>query len=206
MSERKDLIAICEMLGMPSDQDATNNKTDIELLRDILATLDDEVEQGGGSNKRVSTLLAHKTIPDSLAFPQQTRDKLQLAECTNLWEELRQFHHLLKPDYSCRRQMLLNRLDCTVESFKWKASNSNLGKNDKGDSKTKAGGDAARGQDNSEKKKSSPNELIQEKYDGVRVNLREEPNVTTSHLLALRETECDQIMNGIVSSKGFVKK
>lgn len=182
MGERSDLLAICKLLNI---NDINNDQTDIELLKAVLSTLN----SSHNSNKQLQ-LLDKSKLPDSLAFPETIRCNNNLQEKTELWNELKQFQDLLRTDYSCRRQMLINRLDCTIESFKWKASD--LAKSNNATDKN----------DQSQKEKSL-NDIIHEKYEQPRMGLKKDPDVTMSHLLALRETECDILLNGVVSSTKF---
>lgn len=183
MTERKDLISICRNLNIINSDELANDKTDIELLRLILDNLN--VSVGDTSN---TSYLGHKLnthdLPDSLAFPASTRKSTNLVEQTELWDKLAKFNDLLKLDYACRRQMLLNRLDCTVESFKWKNSSDQVASN----------------RDNSRPQVSS-NDQIHEKYDTIRRELKDEPQIGLDHLLALRENERDYLLNSVVSSK-----
>lgn len=176
MSERKDLIAICEMFNISLDW---NSKTDADILKSIVAKLNS-----------LETNHEKFSVPDSLAFPQSARDLKGVIEDKDLWNELEQFHQLLQNDYTCRRQMLLNRLDCTVESFKWKASKTRNPSNPSGDSR-KQGTEG----------KESLNDRIHQMYDTSRAELKPQPNVKMAHLLALRESDCDKLLNSVVSSR-----
>lgn len=177
MSERNDLLTICKLLNI---HDINNNKSDIELVKEILSTLNSPSD----TNKQLQ-LLNQSILPDSLAFPKTIRSNNNLQAKTELWNKIKKFQDLLKADYSCRRQMLINRLDCTIESFKWKAS----------DLATDKSSQSSRGK--------SLNDMIHEKYEQPRMGLRRDPDVTISHLLALRETECDTLLNGVVSTAKF---
>lgn len=192
MSERNDLVAICKQLAITTDQEATN-KTDIELLRSVVSRLQ-QLESTNLTNtppetdgRRLKAVLAHNSLPDSLAFPARHRARIKLIEATDHWSGLKRFNDLLKQDHACRRQMLLNRLDCTIESFKWKGSEKNS--NEQSGSK---GAD-----------KPSLNDVIQDKYERARRGLREEPQVSIGHLLAIRETECDKLLNSVVSTRNI---
>lgn len=173
MSEKKDLIAIMEALGI-SDRIADSTNTD--LLRSVISHLK-ELESKSPNEAEHLTL---GNLPDSLAFPASSRDRLSQCDSSLFWAELRRLQNFLRSDHSCRRQMLLNRLDCTVESFKWKGSD----------------GSAKQGET-----KESLNGAIHDRYDKARVGLNDEPNVTLSHLLALRESECDNLLNSVVSTR-----
>lgn len=167
MGERNDLLAIRKLLNIDSD---INNKTDIELLHSILSMLN------SSSNDEKLDLLKQSNLPDSLAFPKNIRSNHALQSKTELWNRLEKLQNMLKTDYSCRRQMLINRLDCTIESFKWKASNL---------------------------AETNTSSLIHQMYDLPRARLKKDPDVTISHLLALRDTECDTLLNSVVSSTKF---
>lgn len=168
MSQRRELVAICELLQIPN----TSNQNDIELLRSIASKAKTELQD----------------LPDSLAFPLKTRQSSDLLNAHEFWSELSKFDNLLKQDYSNRRQMLLNRLDSTVESFKSKRQQ-----------RTAENAQNTKKQSQGQNTKSS-NELIQEKYEQQRTGLTAEPDVTLSHLLALRVTECDKLLNSVVST------
>lgn len=198
MAQRKDLIAIAEMLFVQDNSTQNfDNKMDVEILQTIVMTLEslliyDEAHHDpitGNQNKFLSYLI-DKQFPDSLAFPKPIRDSQDLAKNSQIWKNLRTFNDTLKSDYSCRRQMIIARLDCTVESFKWKSS----------EIKKQAHLEANREKKYHEGEKSL-NEKIHEKYDQARIGLAKEPQITISHLLALREIECDNILNSVVSSK-----
>lgn len=155
--ERKDLIRIGELLNIHGDNDDsilnwTQNKTDLELLKCINQKLDQL-----DSDSEVKKLIDDEPV---LSAGQHG---------TIFWEDLSKFNDLLKQDYTNRRQMLLERLDRTVESFKWKQSND---------------------------KKQKINQL----YDKIKANLKSEPEVTLSHLLATKSKDCDRLLNGVVSS------
>lgn len=184
-SERADLLTIARALKIQvhADKGASTQPCDnIDLLKAIVnfikSAQSDPQEQ---TNDPIRANL--RNIKDSLAFPANLRDKLKLEDdqnkTTNFWIALSKLNDMLRQDYACRRAMLLNRLDCTVESFKWKNSNNNK-------------------VNNSEK---SINDLIHEKYESARANLRNEPQLNIANLLAVRETESDRLLNCVVSSK-----
>lgn len=178
MAERKELLAMAKLLGR--EDTCLQNKTDLELLKIIVAQVE--------SNKDPLNLL---DFEDSLAFPQATRDKIQLIGAGHLWSQLDSFNDQMRQDYTCRRQMLLRRLDCTVESFKWKGSTTS--------SSNSASGLGAAG-DGSDSTTKTLNDQIHECYEKARIRLKEEPQVTLAHLLAARETGCDKLLNGVVST------
>lgn len=199
MAERKDLIAIADMLDMHGDKHQDrDNETDIGILHKIVTSLESLLEHDqnrhesipNNRNKLITAFSTNGRFPDSLAFPKPVRDSQNLSENHQLWKDLRKFNDLLRNDYSCRRQMLISRLDCTVESFKWKSS----------EVRKQAHLEAAEDK-KSHKDKKSLNDLIHEKYDQARVGLVNEPQITISHLLALRETDCDSLLNSVVSTK-----
>lgn len=179
MAESKELKSICELLGIEANFQEQNNTNLLNLIVNKLSTCSGSSDQ---NTKKTAKLIDSERICDSLAFPEKTRCNRNLMTKPELWDNLKQFNDILKLDYSSRRQMLLNRLDCTVESFKWKAAN-------------KAAEPAS--------DKNSPlNDLIHEKYEKARMHLRDEPNITLSHLLAVRETESDTLLNSVASSCG----
>lgn len=199
MAERKDLVAIAGLLDIQCDKpQEKGNETDTEILHKIVSSLESLLKPNqnhqesnpNNRNKLINISSINGQFPDSLAFPNSVRNSQNLTENVQLWKNLRKFNDLLKNDYSCRRQMLINRLDCTVESFKWKSS----------EIRKQAHLEAAEGK-KSHKDKKSLNDLIHEKYDQARIGLANEPQITISHLLALRETECDNLLNSVVSTK-----
>lgn len=172
MSESKELRRICELLEIEANGQDPNN---IDLLNLIVNKL-----SAKGESSQPATMLARERLQDSLAFTEKTRSKRNLLAKPELWNNLKQFNDILKQDYSSRRQMLVNRLDCTIESFKWKAANKNS---------------------QSASDKNSPlNDQIHERYEKARMRLKDEPDVTISHLLALRETESDILLNSVAST------
>uniref|UniRef100_A0A6G1S3Q9 Protein FAM98B n=1 Tax=Aceria tosichella TaxID=561515 RepID=A0A6G1S3Q9_9ACAR len=147
--------------------------SDLSLLRTVVSLL-----------KRSSQVSSANKLDESLAFDSDTRGKLldadvRLEAQDKIWRPLEKFDDQLRRDYTCRRQMLLSRLDCTIESFKWKGSNNTEPK----------GGKAK-----------SMNEQIHETYDKARLAMKDEPQVSMAYLLAVRETDCDRLLNGVVSS------
>lgn len=182
MSETDELLRICELLGISGaatsgDGGHKTSNNNLELIRSILNTLNKDTSSQRGQ----PACLSIQALPDSLAFPAETRGKNRNTLASfELWEYLRNFNDSLKLDYSARRQMLLNRLHCTVESFKWKAAGNPKKSLPAPDTKT--------------------NDLIHKRYENAMVRLKEEPNVSISHLLAARETDCDIVLNSITSS------
>lgn len=179
MTERKELLAITQLICDDNDESGTHfeDKSDLDLLKYITERIK--------STERPVPSSSSPHLDDSLAFPKATRDSIDLIAETELWTALDKFNDQLRQDYTCRRQMLLRRLDCTVESFKWKGTNVQ-------NSQPQMGGDS--------KQAKSLNDTIHERYEEARRHLREEPLVTMAHLLAIRETECDKLLNGVISS------
>lgn len=183
--ETKELKRMCELLGSilpPADHNELTNVDLLKLILKKLSSIDDTTNIHTDDKIRS---LASERLHDSLAFPEKVRKNRSSPVRPELWENLKNFNDLLSQDYSSRRQMLLNRLDCTVESFKWKA-----------DSK------ARKSHPPNSEKNNPINDLIHEKYERARVALKDEPDVTLSHLLAVRETESDILLNTVTSSKG----
>lgn len=168
MSEREDLAVIGKLLNLPGGE----VESELELLRSIVTHL-----------KSPSSKINANKIPESLAFPRKETQHQNLLEANDLWDELHKFNEILRQDHKCRRKMLLNRLDCTVESFMWKGADSNKKETAKIASKK------------------STNDLIHETYEISRLKIKDEPQVDMSHLLAIRETECDTLLNSVVSSR-----
>lgn len=167
-SERKDLDVICDHLGISHHKGGGGGDvSEVQILKSIVDRIADLKEsthnQRTGDNEASSesreAVLAARlaSLPDSLAFPTQRRAQTNLAHNDTLWQQLRRWQDALKQDFSCRRQIMINRLDCTVESFKWKAA-----------------------------KGSSQNDEIHKRYDPARAKLAAEPGVSTSALLAAR--------------------
>lgn len=157
--ERKDLIEVYKLLASPDellqrDEHWLNGKTDIELLKSIVDKLNQQDDLVGDP-----LLPCRSSSVSTKSAPRE------------LWTELDKFNNSLRQNFTCRRQMQLNRLDCTVESFKWKST-----------------------------EHSETNDKIHQIYDQIRISLKPEPSVTMSHLLALRLNDCDTLLNEIVSS------
>lgn len=171
-TERKELLHIHSLLMRQEySQSAADqaNASDLAILRKIISL--------------VRETKLNEQLDESLAFDGDTRDKLsnelRVEAQDQIWQPLEKFDDQLRRDYTCRRQMLLSRLDCTIESFKWKGSN-----------KSEPKGGRAK----------SMNEQIHETYDKTRPTMKDEPQVSMARLLAVREKDCDRLLNGIVSS------
>lgn len=89
------------------------------------------------------------------------------------WAFVDKINKALHDDYKVRRQMLISRCDCTVESFKWK-------KVDKKDNEDLA-------------------DEIGQTYASLRHKLDPEPQVTMATALAARESGCFDLLNAVVS-------
>lgn len=181
-TERADLLAIAKALKLRDNADEGSQIEqcdETELLRSIVKCV--KSVQSGTHNETSNAAL--RNVKDSFAFPttimNNTGPNDDPNQATRLWTALSKLNDMLRQDYTCRRAMLLNRLDCTVESFKWKNSNNN-----KIDGSSK-----------------SINDLIHEKYEASRLNMKNEPRVDLANLLAVRETESDSLLNRVVSSK-----
>ncbi|XP_017770236.1 PREDICTED: protein FAM98A [Nicrophorus vespilloides] len=97
------------------------------------------------------TALVHKAPEDLVGKP-----ICNFSMQDKHWEILQTVHRNLDEEYSFRREMMLTRLDCTVQSFKWS--------------------DSMKGKD----------EIIKKAYADKRKQLRVEPNVRISDLLSAR--------------------
>ncbi|CAG2176390.1 unnamed protein product, partial [Oppiella nova] len=92
------------------------------------------------------------------------------------WKTLEAINEDLKKDYTIRREMLLRRCDCTVGAFKWKS-------------------------DNVSDESKAIEKQITEKYESRRQKLSITPNVLMSSALAARQSDCDLLVNAMVSHK-----
>jgi hypothetical protein len=111
------------------------------------------------------------TIEDSLLLPHGLSLSLQQ------WNNLQTINEELFKDYSLRREMLLMRCDCTVKSFNWKSDKTN----------------------DKSKSKSVDENQINETYQKGRQLLDKNPNVSLAEALAARESDCDSLVNTIIS-------
>ena len=105
------------------------------------------------------------TIEDSLLLPEG------LTLSPEQWKCLETINEELKGDYSQRREMLLRRCDCTVNSFTWKSDT------DRNELISKI------------------NAAIHEK----RTKLKNTPDITLANALAARQSDCDLLLNSVVS-------
>lgn len=196
MPDRPQLIAITRLLGLarrqPEHQDETRSQ--LELLANIVEALK---EPAHGQETPVGRLKRALANDDSLAFPHQHRNQLNTNQhqAGPLWHQLDRLDSLFRQDYTCRRKMLLARLDCTVESFKWKAPAHS--------SNTQQQLTSLHNRTTRPKAKSI-NDQIHEIYDAARIGIKQEPQLTIAHLLAARQTECDKLLNSVVSSSNTV--
>lgn len=175
MAERKELLAIHQLLRGADEHVEADQMSDLELLKDIV----ERVKRSGVASRQ----------GDSVAFPAKTRQAINLTTANGLWNQLEQFDDDLRQDYTCRRQMLLRRLDCTIESFKWKST-------------TASNPDKVRHEPR-DGPRSAMNDRIHELYERCRLTIKEEPEINISNLLALREKDCDRLLNGVVSSRSL---
>lgn len=173
MDERTQLLELYNKLAVKPDVDL-RTVSNAHLLASILKRLDElQIEQHA---------LGQTQLPDSMAFPGQTINLLDTAraQAEPFWAELTQFNNLLKKEFTRRRQIMITRLDCTVESFKWKSS----------------GPDTSKSTD----KDCDINKTIHDTYEASRLRLQPAPNVTLAHLLAARAPDADLWLNGVVST------
>lgn len=172
--EVANLKSICQLLDINSDD---NNKLNLlKCIVDKLDTIDDVKNQPDS----LQELKSHN-ITNSLAFPDIHDDGVHLDE--SVWSELSKYNDMLQQEYSRRREILLSRLNCTVESFKWK-SGASTKNNDNQNSESKL------------------NQLIHQKYEQAQeLGLRLRPNVNMANLIAARADSFDSMANTIVSSK-----
>ncbi|CAG2106645.1 unnamed protein product [Medioppia subpectinata] len=126
--------------------------------------------------KRIHEKLVQRLSDQKLVI----EDSLLLPEGLTLspdqWKNLETITEELKKDYTIRREMLLRRCDCTVGSFKWKS--------DMSSDATKA-----------------IEKQINDKYESERGKLTNTPNVVLASALAARESDCDILLNCVVSHK-----
>lgn len=185
-AERADLLAIGQTLGIfdSADDESRKQCDNIALLKAIV----DHIK----SAQQATRSTALKDVDESFAFTPEARARLAAQDdprSTNFWQALSKLNDMLRQDYTHRRTMLLNRLDCTVESFKWKNSNNE---------KVQSGSNQGTG--TSDKAK-SVNDLIHERYESARLKLRNEPQISLAHLLAARKRESETLLNSVVSSR-----
>lgn len=176
--EAASLTSICKLLQIQDDKFSDNK---LELVRKILEKLDTiDSEKIDASNPLYR--FKSENISDSLAFPTEYQSCILGVDSDDeLWSELSKYNDMLRQEYSRRREILLSRLNCTVESFKWKS-----------------GGTATAGGRNYE---SQLDQLIHQKYEQAQqLGLRLRPNVGLATLLAVREDRFDLMANIIVSS------
>jgi len=167
--------------------------SNIELLRTILQRLDilqrpkqesgDERPHDSSSSSTLSPLIS---LPDSLAFPKNARVWNKLANSSEFWAQLEKVKCYLEEDYACRKQLLVHRLDCTIESFKWKSSKQVDGTNTNPKKHAHQRG--------------TINDQIDERYREMG-SPSTNPKISMIDLLAIRETDCDKLLNCIVSSR-----
>jgi len=148
-------------------------------LKTILITLG-----MGKPPNNISSNILFKKIKDKLneRFSQLNytiEDSLLLPHGLNLsaqqWNTLQTINEELFKDYSLRREMLLMRCDCTVKSFNWKSDKTN------------------------DKSKYVDENEINETYKKGRQLLDNNPNVSLSDAMAARESDCDALVNTIIS-------
>lgn len=174
MAERKKLLEIYNLLQQTTQQNDVqpiDKNTDLEVLQAVVDLI---------KSKDIA-----RSLDDSLAFPFDVREKINFTRTQQFWNELDKLDNCLRQDYKCRRLMLLRRLDCTVESFKWKRGTK------KNDGKQKE----------IQKSSLTLNEQIHGVYDKIRTTMRDDPEVTIADLLASRCEDCDQLLNEVVSSR-----
>ncbi|XP_054162904.1 protein FAM98A-like [Oppia nitens] len=150
-------------------------------LRSMLVTLG-----MGKPPENIGTDMLFKKIKEKLTqrIKQQQlviEDSLLLSDGLLLsgiqWKTLEAIDGQLKGDYSMRREMLLRRCDCTVKSFMWKKSDNNNADSEVLESR------------------------IKEVYEKQRNQLSSHPNVTLANALAARPSDCQLLINGVVSNK-----
>ncbi|XP_048474272.1 protein FAM98A-like [Rhincodon typus] len=130
----KELQALCQALGMAEP----NRDTPVpQLFRDVETKLRDV--SAGLPQAGVGKPLLNKSLE-----PEQ-------------WENLKEIHRVMCAEYDCRRQMLITRLDVTVQSFHW-----------------------AEGAKQHEA-------VIRQLYEPLRQTLSARSSITPAHLLSARE-------------------
>ncbi|XP_041035229.1 protein FAM98A-like isoform X2 [Carcharodon carcharias] len=92
----RELQALCQALGMA---EPTRDVPVPQLFRDLETQIRD-----------VSSGL----VPDGVGKPLLSR-----SLDPDQWEHLKEIHRAMCIEYECRRQMLISRLDVTVQSFHW---------------------------------------------------------------------------------------
>lgn len=134
----------------------------------------------GKPPNNVTPQILFKKIKENLAqrlsqWSINLEDSLLLPEGLTLspdqWKTLEAINEDLKKDYTIRREMMLRRCDCTINAFTWKSDN-----------------------DEQIKKK------IAQVYEPRRQKLSTTPNVTLADALAARPSDCDELVNSVVSN------
>lgn len=150
------LEEICQILGL----DTSDQNDKFSLVQKAIEKLENNPH--------------HVDTSDSLAFPKDSRQEELSPE---FWSELNKYNDLLRQEFSRKREILLSRLNCTIESFKWKVGN---------------------------KDNQNVNQLIHQMYKKAQEQgLRMKPDIQICHLLALRDNEQHCMLNNIVSSNNY---
>lgn len=147
-----------------------NPRKDLNTINICLAISDDLKDTKSYFQKVKHKLNSNLKLyeEDSLLLP----DKKVLT--SEQWTELKQLNETFRKGYSVRREMLLRRLDTTVNSFTWK---------------------------NSDSSREIDVQLLKTVYKKCRDQLTITPGITLSHALAARSSDCNSLINDVISTK-----
>lgn len=127
--------------------------------------------------KKGDTIAYFNEIKDSVnnkLLKIREEDSLLLADDSQLnsdeWDELTSLNEKLKSEYSLRREMLLLRVDTTISSFNWKSDQARVDSN-----------------------------TLRNIYEQSRKKLTKKPKVTLAHSLAARTSDCQHLLNDVIS-------
>lgn len=160
------------------DSDTAMIESDLARdLREILALLGVEKLTSDLTAKQFFATLNQKVSEKLNKSSLKNQKPLLLEDGSELppqsWCAIDKINKAMHDDYKVRRQMLISRCDCTVESFKWKKADNNDNK-DLGS-------------------------RIDNTYHGLRQKLIPEPTVDLPAALAARESGCFDLLNSVVS-------
>ncbi|KAH9426044.1 Protein fam98a [Dermatophagoides pteronyssinus] len=151
--------------------DKLNPKNDIQVINNCLS-----IPKSSNQLKNIKTYF--QTVRqrlDKSPLKYQDEDSLLLPNggrlTTAQWTELKNLNEQLANEYALRREMLLRRADMTIGSFSW----------------------------NREKTDDTDEKIITQIYQEKRKGWSSKPQVTLSHSLAARNSDCDSLINKRIS-------
>lgn len=151
--------------------DRLNPKNDMQIINNCLS-----IPKTPNQTKDIKTYF--QTVRqrlDKSPLKYQDEDSLLLPNnarlTTTQWAELKLLNEQLANEYALRREMLLRRADMTVGSFYW----------------------------NREKTGDTDEKIIKQIYQEKRKGWSSKPQVTLSHALAARNSDCDSLINKRIS-------